>query len=83
MDTPTICLFIIVLSIAKEERTTFLTLLNLEPGIVHSVHRSHIYDDIIELYTEKCGVLLNEYPFYVQFHDENAVDTGGVTRDMF
>ena len=51
--------------------------------MVHSVRRSHIYDDVIKLYTEMCSVLVNEYPFFVQFCDELAVDTGGVTRDMF
>ena len=83
---PLIVLFIIIvvtLSLAKKERASFLTSMNPEPGMVHSVHRSHIYDDVIKLYTEKCSVLVNEYPLFVQFCDELTVDTGGVTRDIF
>lgn len=76
-------LLLLFFYLAKEERISFLTSPNPEPGMVHSVRRSHIYDDVIKLYTEMCSVLVNEYPFFVQFCDELAVDTGGVTRDMF
>lgn len=49
-------------------------------GVTHSIRRSHIFDDIIELY-ESNPSIVKEFPFTVKFKDERAVDAGGVARD--
>lgn len=43
----------------------------------------HIFEDCIQLYTEKSHVILNEFPFRIRYKGEMAVDTGGVSWDMF
>lgn len=43
----------------------------------------HIFEDCIQLYTEKSDVILNEFPFRIRYKGEMAVDTGGVSWDMF
>ena len=62
---------------------SFLDSMHTRLGSIHSVRRDHIFDDVINLYTRKQGKVLEEYPFTVMFRDEKAVDTGGVTREMF
>ena len=71
----------------NKERQEFLDSLNSKHGIgivrIHNIQRDRIYDDVVKLYSENNGVVTLEYPFHVQFHNEKAVDVGGVTRDMF
>ena len=50
-------------------------------GFTHTIRRSHLYDDALSLFADDSPT--NEYPFYVEFKDEKAVDCGGVARDMF
>ena len=45
--------------------------------------RSHIYDDVIKIYSKNKEQILGEYSFCVRFDGEKAVDTGGVCRDMY
>ena len=42
-----------------------------------------MYDDCLALYTDKREQILKEFPFRVQYEGEKAIDTGGVSRDMF
>lgn len=51
--------------------------------MIHCVRRSCVYEDLIELYTKKKEAVLNEYPFRTSFDTEAAIDTGGVSRDLF
>ncbi len=69
--------------IAEKERKNFMSGLNLTIGEVHVVHRENLYNTVMDLYSNKKDQLLSEYPFYVEFHGEQAVDIGGVSRDMF
>ena len=57
--------------------------LKIHAGLPWCIRRSHIYDDVIKIYTENKDQILDEYPFCVRFDGENAVDTGGVCRDMY
>ena len=43
----------------------------------------NLYEDCITLYKEKLPVLIKEFPFHITYVNERAVDTGGVSRDMF
>ena len=49
----------------------------------HTVRRSHIYEDVIKLYSTDLACILDEFPFRTSFEGERAVDVGGVTRDLF
>ena len=49
-------------------------------GSEHTVDRGSLYDDVLKLYKE--GNITNEYPIYIRFKGEIAVDVGGVQRDM-
>ena len=55
----------------------------MQPGSRHSVSRESIFEDVIDLYSERLDEIMTEYPFYMEFKHEIAVDVGGVTRDMF
>ena len=46
----------------------------------HIVRRSHLYEDVTTLYGSV--EVACEYPFEVKFEGEQAVDCGGVSRDM-
>jgi hypothetical protein len=50
-------------------------------GPKHMVSRRNIYMDVIELY--RSDSIINECPLFTGFKGENAIDEGGVTRDMF
>ena len=51
-------------------------------GAPHTVIRNNVFDSVMTLYrTEKS--ILNEYPLYIAFDRERAIDLGGVSRDMF
>ena len=52
-------------------------------GLPHVVDRSSLYQDCITLYSTKFGSLIKEFPFRITYKDEEAIDTGGVARDMF
>ena len=52
-------------------------------GLPRPVKRGSVYNDVMEMYRDaKCGILM-EFPFRIRYEDEQAVDTGGVCRDMF
>ena len=50
-------------------------------GLPHYVNRKNIYPDVLKLYANQS--ITKEYPFYVEFQGEKAIDIGGVSRDMF
>ena len=52
-------------------------------GFPHTICRTTLYEDCITLYKEKLPVLIKEYPFHIEYNKERAVDTGGVSRDLF
>ena len=64
-------------------RVKFIESLSLTFGKTHLVKRSHIFEDVIDLYSSKRDTVLAEYPFRSKFVGERAVDLGGVTRDVF
>ena len=71
-DTVFIFLFIV-----ESERLKFV---QSRCGVTHKINRYNIFDDVIELL--KKSDVVEEFPFRVSFSGEEAIDTGGVTRDM-
>jgi len=45
------------------------------------IRRAHLYEDTLRLFSEDSPT--NEYPFFVEYEDEVALDCGGVARDLF
>lgn len=50
-------------------------------GLTHVIKRTNIFQEMCALFKQMN--ILNEFPFRVRFAGEQAVDTGGVSRDMF
>lgn len=46
----------------------------------HVIRRNSLYEDTINLFTNEN--LVNQYPFHIMFKEEQAVDCGGVARDL-
>jgi len=47
------------------------------------VKRSNIFEDVVNLYGKEAVHLLGESPLRLEYHNERALDTGGVKRDVF
>ena len=45
------------------------------------VNRETLYHDVLSMYQE--GSMALEHPLFIKYEGENAVDDGGVQRDMF
>ena len=75
-------LFAIFISLAEEERESFMKKQITSYGIPHEVTRANLYEDAIALYREEGENIMQEYPFRIKFKGEKAVDCGGVSRDM-
>ena len=46
------------------------------PGLERTVDRDNLYEDVIDMYRE--GDVVGEYPMFVRYKNENAIDEGGV-----
>ena len=57
--------------------------LDTHHGVPHTISRSSLYEDCVEFYKSDLPKLIREYPFRIAYKDEKAVDTGGVSRDLF
>ena len=54
--------------------------INAVKGAVCVVDRDNGYEDVIDMY--KCGEIVGECPINIKFSGEDALDYGGVLRDM-
>ena len=68
---------------AESTRKEFMTSLESPRGMLHVIDRTTVYDDVLSLYRKELEKVTLEYPFWVHFKGEIAIDVGGVTRDMF
>ena len=68
------------IALADAKRTQFATEKFTEPHIARLVDRGNIFNQVIDLFSD--DHFLKEYPVYIQFERELAVDSGGVRRDM-
>ena len=55
--------------------------INAIPGRLHVIDRTKVYEEVINLYQN--DEVLTEFPIYIKFKGEIAVDQGGVHRDMY
>lgn len=55
--------------------------INVMRGDLRIIDRDNIYEDVMDLY--KIGEILGECPINIKYSDEQAIDDGGVQRDMF
>ncbi len=55
--------------------------INAVKGDTRVIDRNNVYEDVIDIY--RCGEIVGEYPIYIQFSKEPALDYGGVQRDMY
>ena len=62
-------------------RLQFLKSFDTYPGLTHTVCRTSVFEDVNELLEN--DEVLKEFPLYVCFKGERAIDIGGVCCDMF
>ena len=59
----------------------FLRSIGALPGLTHAVRHSHILKDVLSLYENEN--ICQEHPLDSEFENEEAIDHGGVQREMF
>ena len=70
-----------VCNICAGERLSYMDQhTNSLDGDEHSIERRNVFSDVMDLY--KAGEIVNECPIFIKFKGENAIDNGGVQRDM-
>lgn len=74
------CNFIHSFSIGERERLTYMKL-NAVEGHTRTVDRDNIYEDVVDMY--RSGDIVGECPIHIKYSTEEALDYGGVQRDMF
>ena len=65
---------------SEAERCDFMHSLQTHDATPHQIHRSNIYEEVITLFSEP--QIMCAYPLRISFVGEQAVDTGGVLRDI-
>ena len=65
----------------ESEWEVFLTSIGTVPGLTHTVRCSHILEDVLSLYENEN--ICQQYPIDIEFESEEALDHGGVQREMF
>jgi len=59
-----------------------MSTMRASPGKKRIVHRDTIFHDVLKMYEVQEGIV-KEFPTFIQFQDELAIDAGGVSREMF
>ena len=77
-----VCVCVCVWRTELDRRNAFWSNMLCEEGSPHLIRRDYIYEDVLKLY-EDIDDIVNEHPFRIAFDDEEAIDSGGVSRDMF
>ena len=54
---------------------------NAVNGDVHVIDRDNVYEDVTDMY--RSGDIVGECPIFIKFSGEEALDYGGVQRDMY
>lgn len=57
--------------------------LDTHQGFPRCIRRDAVYDDVFNMYQRELADIIKEFPFWIEYSNERAVDTGGVCRDMF
>lgn len=83
-SSPTTDILSCVSFVADDERHAFMVSLpSCTSGLPHTVVRNEVFESVMTLYQTEGSTILNEYPVYIIFKGERAVDLGGVSRDMY
>ena len=72
----------ITYSLAERERLQYVNTIETCYGVIHTVRREYIFDDVIEMYQRDLEIM-REFPLRVKYLEEHATDTGGVARDTY
>jgi hypothetical protein len=70
-----------LLNFETGDNSDYLKSIGCAPGAVHEIDRNDVYNDVLRLYEETS--IIYECPIEIKFIDENGIDIGGVTRDMY
>ena len=62
------------------DRVAYMDSIQCAPGPQRMVNRSKVYQDVLSMFTDE--TIAKEYPLFIKFCGEMAVDEGGVQRDM-
>ena len=65
----------------ERERLMYMKSINAVKGDTRVVDRSNLYEDVLNMYRR--GHIVGECPIYIKYLNEEALDYGGVQRDMF
>jgi len=57
--------------------------MDMHHGFDRPVCRNDLYNDVIQMYNNNFSSMIKEFPFQISFVLEQAVDTGGVCRDLY
>ena len=69
---------VLAIPLAKREQLNYLHSIETYQGIFHTIKCDSIFDDVIELYNS----IMKEFPMRVKFDGEQAINAGGIARDM-
>lgn len=78
-----ISLLLLLFRVADGDRNAFVQTQHIIYGVPHSVLRESLFDSVVGLYKENITTITQEYPPRIIFANERAVDTGGVSCDMY
>ncbi|XP_019855498.1 PREDICTED: uncharacterized protein LOC109584256 [Amphimedon queenslandica] len=72
-----------VLRIEKESRTKFMKFVSSCAAVIgpHTIKHITLFEDLLKLYNTNSEIV-QKYPLQMDYFGENAVDLGGVSRDV-
>ena len=73
-------IYYIIIGPGDTERVSYLESVGCVSGPKRTIDRANLYEDVLDVYRE--GDIVQEYPLFIKYEGEKAVDEGGVQRDM-
>ena len=76
-------LLALILSTEEESRIKFMKSVSPLTAVIspHTINRITLFEDLLKLYDTDSDIV-KEYPLQMDYFGENAVDLGGVSRDV-
>lgn len=65
----------------EKERLRFMVSIGAKKGEQRIVDRNNVFEDVLDMY--RIGEVLGECPIKIKYGGEQAIDDGGVQRDMY
>ena len=63
----------------EKRRVDYMESIGATCGVKRTIKRNNIFADVISIYRQD---IVREYPLFIGYESENAIDEGGVSRDM-